>query len=160
MTITFTKEQFRELLLNVLIGIFLREAVAESEDEPFEHLRAIEGYLLTYAEENGMKELTDRTPEGTLLPAEEILDEEESVIDFYSDDAFWDELARRLGQRDFERTMTLRDRLYLKRHGGVLPERAFELYEKYDAEFENFGIDRLEINESASVLEEEPEETE
>lgn len=145
-----SKEQFRELLLNNLIGIYLREAMLEADDQPFEHLRLVQKQLLQAAEEHGWKEYT-QTFKNHLLPAEDILSEQHEAIDFFIDDSFWDELPRRLGQRDLDRTMTKEEESEAHKT-GLVPKRTYELYQKYEEEFERYGLDRLDINEQAPNL--------
>jgi len=53
----------------------------------------------------------------------------------------------RLGQRDYEREATKEDAEYTEAHYGMLPEKVHKYYKKYDDEFEEYGIERLEVPE-------------
>lgn len=70
------------------------------------------------------------------------------ILDAYEDSIFWDELAERLGERDFharhhdEDAGNMPEQEYMKRHD--------EYTERYENEFAEHGIDRLEIKENGN----------
>jgi len=141
--IEFSREDFKDLLLLVLIGTYLKEAVEEIEGKDFEKTREIEKFLLKCAYDKNWNEIAE-VFYNNLVPTEELCQEYERIIDEFNNDQFWYELSRRLGQRDFEREMTEEDKEFIKKE-GYLPDKINQYYQKYEKEFEKYGIERLEI---------------
>ena len=81
------------------------------------------------------------------MPSDTLSHEYEEILDEYNDEQFWHELSLRLGQRDYEREATKEDAEYTEAHYGMLPEKVHKYYKKYDDEFEEYGIERLEVRE-------------
>lgn len=144
MEIKLSKEQCRELLLNAMVGSFVRGGVADSRGEDWEDVDKINDYILSVAKEAGFNDLL-QIFHGKIMPSDELIEEEEAIIDEYNDDQFWHELEMCLGQRDFEREKTEEDKKYIKEHDGWLPDKINNYYEKYEKEFEENGIMNLEI---------------
>ena len=137
-SIKLARTELRELLLLVLIGNHVRNSTLDSRGmyDPLKHEK-IENILSEIARQAGPDFLaTDYIKH----------------LELFVDDSFWDELEVRLGRRDFDRTMTEADTLYLESHDGKLPPRAHLLYKKYSEEFEKYGVDRLEVNPGAPVV--------
>ena len=65
----------------------------------------------------------------------------------YDDDALWSEFITRLGRRDFFRTVTPDEDKEMEKRDW-LPDRAQEFFDKYEKEFEEYGVERLEIKEN------------
>lgn len=151
MKIEFTEKQFRELLLAYLIGKYTKDAVDELQDK-YDHDKSgeIENYLLEQAEKNGLRDLVDHFQKW-LTPSDALSEESDRYTHEFGEDEFWHELITRLGQRDFEKEKTEDDIKQMKENSGWYPEKIHDYYEKYENEFEKYGIDRLEINEKASV---------
>ena len=143
-TVELSKKQLRELLLDVLIGSFIRGGVLDQQGKTWTHIEETKDFLLREAENAGHQNLVQRF-EGHLLPSDKIIEEYEEIIEEHNDDEFWHELTTRLGQRDFKRAMTEEDRAYLKENKGFLPEKIHGFYEKYEEEFDQRGVDRLAI---------------
>ena len=158
MNIELSKEQFRELLLVASVGNHVRRGalMAEGNYEP-ERDEELMGFLYETTYEAGIglveAEGNDRAEEnaGAIMPTQEFEDAVHSLLESFSDEQFWHELSLLLAQRDLERTMTNTERVDMAMNGGEMPERLFDLCERYEGEFETFGIDRLEINEGAPV---------
>ena len=145
MRLELTKEQFRELLKAVIIGVQIREAVAEGRDAPgWQKIRDIERYLLSLAGDFDSADMAEYFLNGWIASdeASEELDEE---LEEYDNQEFWDRLYTTLGQRDFYRTITEEERKFIADNNGLFPERMHVLYKKYARELERHGIDRLEI---------------
>lgn len=70
------------------------------------------------------------------------------VIDDYNYMTFWHELKVRLGKRDFQHTMTDEEEKEMEKNGGWYPSRIADLYKKWNAEFEEYGVERLEVKAS------------
>ena len=149
MKIELSKEQFINLLkmshiANNMLGILgdiLPETDYKKESDETENL---EEYLLGYAKDFGCGDLIEDFYGKTLL-RNEVYEKIDEIVEDYDDYTFWNELEVRMGKRDFERTITEKEKQYIKENKGWLPDRIHEIYEKYRQEFENYGIDRLEL---------------
>lgn len=145
MQLDLTKEQFRELLKAVIIGVYVREAVAEERDTPgWQEIRDIESYLLSVAGDFDSADMAEYYLNGW-IPSDELSDEVDDELDEYGDQEFWHRLEMALGQRDFRRTVTKEEKKFIADNDGLFPERMHVLYKKYAKEFEKYGVDRLEI---------------
>jgi hypothetical protein len=152
MRIELSKQQFINLLemsciANSVLGI-LGDVLPEDTGykKKSDEMEELEDYLISYAEDFGCGDMIEEFY-GKILLKEEIYEYIQEIMDEYDDYIFWDELEIRMGKRDFERTITEEDEIYIKENNGFYPERINEIYEKYRKEFENYGIDRLEIKE-------------
>jgi len=145
MRIELTKEQLKEMLLAAMLYSFIRGGLADDKGEDFKKYEELENYLLKIAEENGFNDLVEKF-HGHLIPSDELSELEEEIMSEYDDDALWSELITRLGRRDFFRTVTPDEDKEMKKRDW-LPDRAQEFFDKYDKEFEKYGVERLEIKE-------------
>ncbi len=150
MKINLTKKQYKNLIemsciANSILGI-LGDVLPEETGykDKSNKMVALEDYFISYAKDFGCKDMTEKFHGKTLLK-EEIHERIQEIIDDYNDYIFWSELEIRMGKRDFERTKTEEEEREIRESGGWLPDRIYEIYEKYRQEFENYGIDRLEI---------------
>ncbi len=150
MKIDLTKEQYIRLLemnhiangvLGILGDIFPDETGYKEKSDKANEL---EDYFVNHAEEFDCKDITEEFYGKTLLK-DEIYEKIQEIMDEYDDYIFWNELEVRMGKRDFERSITEEDKKHIKENNGWYPERIQEIYDKYAEEFENYGIDRLEI---------------
>lgn len=138
-----TKEQFRELLLTFQLGRFVKEPHDQPEGTPSEKLEQLEDALVREALNKGYEDLVQDF-QGKKLSADDILEEQEEIMEWYHDDEFWFQLVNRLGKRDFFRQAD-KETLEQAEKDGWLPEKVHEFYEKYDQEFEEHGVERLEV---------------
>ena len=109
-------------------------------------LEEFEKYLLSFAKDFGSEDLVEKW-EGEIIISDEASEKFQEITDDYEDLIFWDELAIKMGKRDFQKTITKEDKKYLKENDNWLPERIHKIYDKYHDEFEKNGIDNLEIKE-------------
>lgn len=145
MHLALTKEQFRELLKAVIIGVQIREAVAEERDTPgWKKIRDIERYLLSVAKDFDSADMAEYFA-GSWIPTDEASEEVDEELEEYDNQEFWERLHVCLAQRDFYRTVTKEERKFIADNDGLFPDRMHELYKKYAKELEKHGIDRLEI---------------
>jgi|GEM_PF-1454742 len=158
MNIVLTKEQFRELLLLASLGNHIRrDALMSNGQYTPERDEALISSLYESAYEAGIGDVeidsNNRAEEntGAITPTQNFEESVHAILEDFSDEQFWHELSLLLGQRDLERSMAPDERLGMELSGGEFPSRLFDLCERYDKEFETFGIDRLEINENAQV---------
>jgi len=150
MKIDLTKEQYIRLLemshiANSVLGI-LGDTLTEEANykKKSDETTELEDYFMNYAKDFGCENMTEQFHGKTLLK-DEIYEKIQEITDEYDDYVFWNELEVRMGKRDFERTKTKEEEKQIRENNGWYPERIHELYDKYAEEFENYGIDRLEI---------------
>lgn len=142
--IMLDKKLYPDLVLLVMLGSYVRGAVADQRGESWQKYEDIERYILSFAKDFGFPKFAENF-KGQLIPSDMLSAQEEDIIEAYDDDEFWHQLYTRLGQRDYERSKTDQDRAYERQHHGMFPDRIMELYEKYENEFEKNGIENLEI---------------
>lgn len=142
-SLTLTKEQYRELLLNAMIGVHIRGALADDRGEDFKKFEALEQHLCAHTKAFDCEDLVEWF-DGVLVPSDAFDETVHTIIDDYDDDAFWDRLETDLGKRDFFRTMTNEEREEMEQR-ELLPDRVQQIYDMYADEFEKNGIDNLEI---------------
>lgn len=144
MQIELTNEQYKELATLVCLGSWVRDDVAGIDGEqntPWENIQ--KRILFAAINENipGLAEIF----EGQIVPADELSEECEEIMEEFNEFQFFHELTLRLGQRDFYREASKEDIKYIEDHHGLMPEKVHRYYRKYDEEFEKNDIDRLEI---------------
>jgi len=143
-TLRFTKEQFHELVRTFVAGHHVRSRVFELEDRPRAVLDELQVHLLTASGHFDAEYLAERGP-GGLAPAREVHERCHKELDAYDDDAFWDLLETRLGERDYIE-------LIEQGEGVPPPETVLEekdkIFKKYSEEFRTHGIRRLRICET------------
>lgn len=145
MQIKLNKEQFKEMLLAAMLYSFIRGGLADDNGGDYKKFEELENYLLKIAEDNNLNDIIEDF-EGGLLPSDELCELEEEIMSEYDDDAFWHQLTSRLGRRDFFRTVTPEEQKEMDKRDWLLG-RAQEFFKKYDKEFEEYGVERLEIKE-------------
>ena len=144
-SIEFTKEQFLVLLKAVYLGNWLANAAREGKRE--EEFDKIEDYIFSKAKEFGFEKYVDFEFMGgrTCFPTNDF-EEEIKIGKFheeYDEEVFWEEIAERLGERDFFRKYSKEEKKKMSEE-----ERFTKLYECIDAiseELANHGVERLEI---------------
>lgn len=129
----------------VMLYSWIRDGLADSRGEDFKNYEGLKKYLLKIAKDNGLEDLVEEFY-GDLLPSDKLSELEDKIMEEYDDDTFWHELTTRLGKRDFWRTITPKEKQEIKKQNW-LPERIHEIYEKYEKEFEEHGLDRIKIDE-------------
>ena len=154
MKIDLTKEQYINLLemnhiVDSVLGI-LGDIMPEKTKykRKSEEITELEDYFISYVKDFGCEDMTEEFHGKTLLK-DEIYEKLQEIMDEYDDYVFWNELEVRMGKRDFERTKTEDEEKYMKEKDGWYLERIHEIYEKYRKEFEEHGVDRLEIKEKS-----------
>jgi len=146
MELKLNNEQFRELLIDVVIGTYIREAVLDARGEDFEDVGKLQEYLLFVAKDFNAEDMVENF-KGSLIPSEKVCEEyHDKNIEEYNDNEFWHRLETDLGKRDFLKTLTDEERKKIEKDGW-LPDRVNEFYDRYAKEFEKHGIERLYIKE-------------
>lgn len=138
-----TKEDFKELLLTIMAGIWVRSALTELRGEDFKNIEKWEEYFINMAKQLGYDELIE-TFHSKLIPHNDLALENEEEMSAYTDDVFWEELETRLGKRDFYKNATETELNELAKRQWF-PEKVHKYYDKYRKEFEKYGIERLKI---------------
>jgi|WetSurMetagenome_2_1015567.scaffolds.fasta_scaffold08019_2 hypothetical protein len=140
MNIPFSETQYRTLLNIVHLGEWL--ANARRTDEGIKDITAIEQYVYSFASAFGMDDLVTR--EGSeFVPTSELEDPLFPIIDAYDDEGFWDKLVEVLAARDLtaEHGITGIKKLDHDKLADQMDERAAV----YEEEFEEYGVERLQI---------------
>ncbi len=145
MEISLTKEQLRDLVFLAELGRFVRERSSDVPDEELTRLWTAIEPLLVVAREAGIEDITEEK-DGKPVIVEEILSATDTAVADYDDETFWFELESRLGERDFYYYGNDTE-IETAEKTGKLPDRVEWYYRKYRKEFDENGIDRLEISE-------------
>ena len=142
MKIELTREQLESLVKLVYLGNVManswrtKDAIKEFDD--------VESLVLAAAEKNDLEDYVDLDPEEKKrVPSEELEEEMAEAVDFYDDNTFWDQLIFRMADRDFSRKYGEDALDELATEKGI--EREKPLLDKYEKEFNEHGLDRVEI---------------
>lgn len=149
--IDFTKQEYRLLLDVVFIADWIltsHDVEEPSDDDPYQMLFQ---KVYSYAEESGFRNLVAAAPElNRYYPTKEYEDANDVFdrIEEYDAMNFWEELIERFTDRDVYGGLPddARDRLDTEEFW----KRAAPYEQKYAAEFEKHGIERLVIDDSQS----------
>lgn len=144
MQIELTNEQYKDLAVLVALGTWVREGIEDMDGAPPSRWANLEKRILFVAINENIPNVAE-VFEGQIVPADELSHECEEIMEEYNDLQFFHELTLRLGQRDFYREASKEDIKYIEDHHGLMPEKIHTYYRKYDDEFEENDIDRLEI---------------
>ncbi|HVP91775.1 MAG TPA: hypothetical protein VMS75_11235 [Terriglobales bacterium] len=141
MKIELTKEQLETLAKLVFLGNWLgnswrNEDVIEEFDE-------VESLVLEAAAKSGLESYAELDEEGRTVPSHELEEKMTEAVDFYNDNTFWDQLIYRMADRDYVRKHGDDALAELDTEEGMEKERP--LVEKYEKEFNEHGLDRLEL---------------
>ena len=142
MNIELTKEQLESLaklvyLGNIVANSWRTEDVIEEYDE-------VESLVLAAAEKNGLEDYVEKDEdEKNLLPSAELEEKMAGTVDFYNDNTFWDQLIFRMADRDYARKYGEQALAELSSEKGM--EREKPLLDKYEKEFNEHGLDRIDL---------------
>ncbi|NTW75728.1 MAG: hypothetical protein HGB34_02390 [Candidatus Moranbacteria bacterium] len=146
MNISFSKAQLKDLVFLAELGRFIRERSSDVPDTELDRLwKSVFEPLFAAAQDAGIDGIVSER-EGRLVAAGEILDATDEAIAEYDDETFWFELESRLGERDFYLYGSDQE-IETAEKTGKLPDRVEWYYRKYRKEFDEYGVDRLEISE-------------
>lgn len=153
--LSLSPRELRDLAVLVAIGEdvtrLVAEAYGERDAKPF--ARAASVFLAAAASALGAPDQKAAT--------EEFLDDRDKILDEYDNDAFWFEAERRLAERDLARAATPADRAFVRQNNGELPPKAEGFADRWRAEFDKHGLDRVVIDAAAPPvppLDQEPKE--
>ena len=143
MRIELTREQLESLVKLLYLGSWMANSWRIEEEIP-EDLVEVENIVLTAAARNGFREYVDvDEEEGRVFPSSDLEEKMDETIDTYNDHTFWDEIIVRMAERDYVRKYGEDALEELDSEEGREKERP--LLEKYEKEFYENGLDRLEI---------------
>jgi hypothetical protein len=142
MKIELTEEQLECLVKLVYLGNVMantwrtKDVIKEYDD--------VESLVLAAAVKNGLEDRAEfEKAEKRYVPSADLEEEMAEAVDFYDDNTFWDQLIFRMADRDFGRKYGEDALDELTTEKGT--EREKPLLDKYEKEFNEHGLDRLEI---------------
>jgi hypothetical protein len=146
MNISLSKEQLKDLVYLAELGRFVRERSSDVPDTELDRLwKGVLEPLLMAAKASDPDGIAEEQ-NGRPVVAKDILVATDEAIADYDDETFWFELESRLGERDFYYYGNDKE-IEAAEKSGKLPDRVEWYYRKYRKEFDEHGVDRLEISE-------------
>jgi hypothetical protein len=142
MNISLTKEQLASLVKLVYLGN--RMANDWRTEDVIEEYDEVESLVLEAAQKHGLGDYVEFDEEtGKAVPSAGLEEKMAETVDFYNDNSFWDQLIYRMADRDYVRKFGEGALDELTTERGM--ERERPLVEKYEKEFNENGLDRIEI---------------
>ena len=141
MKIELTKEQLRSLAKLVFLGNWL--ANSWRNEDVVEEFDEVESLVLAAAAKHGLEDYVEFDDEEKAGPSHELEEKMSESVDFYNDNTFWDQLIYRMADRDYLRKYGEEALSELDTEKGM--EREKPLLEKYEKEFNEHGVERLEV---------------
>lgn len=145
MQIELTKEEYRNLIDMIQIAEWVMKAHKIEEDPSTERYSKLEQKIYSFANKMGCENLIEYDKEmNEYFPTKEFGEGQGmQYIDEYDNDSFWDELIDRLVVKD------VIQKIGEKKARKLTFEECLEaeepLREKYSIEFEQNGLDNIEI---------------
>jgi hypothetical protein len=148
MEIKLTKEQYENLIKLVYLGNWMINAIRSGAegDEQIEKYNEIEQYIFYFAKDVGLEKYIEFDKKyNKFFPTAEFEEnpEIEQYRQDYDEEIFWQELADRLGSRDFIRKYGEEAIEKMDPEERFLKEQEFII--QYEEEFEKNGIENLEL---------------
>jgi len=148
MEIKLTKEQYENLLKLVYLGNWMINAIRSGAegDERIKKYDEIEQYIFSFTKKAGLEKYIEFDEKyNEFFPSREFEEdlEMEQYRQDYDNEVFWQELANRLGSRDFIKEYGKEAIRKMDQKERFLKEQEFII--KYEEEFEKNGIQNLEI---------------
>jgi hypothetical protein len=147
MQIEMTEEEYRDLLDVLHMAEWMMHAHATEKDPATEPYDRVIQKLYAVAKTMGQDDLIEYDADAREYFATRKFDDTTlswEFIDDFTEETFWDELIHRLTDRDLSRKVggnELMDKLSMKERFTL----ESPIIEKYSKEFEERGLDRLEI---------------
>ncbi len=143
MKLTLTGKQLEDLVKLVALGNWVINSWRG--EERLEEFDEVESLVLAAGEAEGHGAFVERGEEGRgPCPSVALEEATQPYLDFYDDNVFWDQLIYRLADRDYVRRYGEDAEADLDTEPGRRKEAP--LVERYEKEFDAFGLDRLEIH--------------
>lgn len=142
MNIQLTKEQLAILIKLVYLGN--RMANDWRTDDVIEEYDEVESLVLAAAQKHDLGDYVDFDEETKkAIPSGELEEKMTETVDFYNDNCFWDQLIYRMADRDY--VLKFGEKALEELYAEKGMERERPLIEKYEKEFNEHGLDRLEL---------------
>lgn len=157
MKINITKKQYETLLKTIAVSQFVYGALGDFVDEKYKKestkLEELERHLASHAKDFGFEEITEEFEGERVIKMEG--DWYHSIyedIEEYDEYKLFQNLANKLGWRDFRRDHTKEeiDKM-AEESGGYLGVPLYDYEKKYYDEFSEHDYSRLEINKDAPI---------
>lgn len=146
-TINLTRKQFQSLLKVVYLGNWM--ANAHRTDDMQKEYESIEDYIFSLAPQFGLEKYVDHDEsDGDRYYPTNFFEESTDIHklhEAYDEETFWDELADRLGERDFASKYSMEEIKKMSEEEWF--EKLDECIDLYNEEFEKFGLERIRIKE-------------
>lgn len=149
MRITFTPQQYRDLVRLISIGAWIEESVRATRGESSLHVSSLE-HLVYHASEHTDSAVHVVEDEGELVPHPSLESEVDALLDEYDEVTFAHTLAHRLAERDFFENASAFERVEAEQTGD-LPDRAHDFCGAYHREIAEHGVSRLRVLTMATV---------
>ena len=140
--VELTSDQYRQLLKLVYLGNWMQNAHLDEEDEVPDE---IEQLLYAYAPAFGCDDIVDfDAASKKYYPSSDLEEECDGTVQVYDDFVFWEELAWRLAERDFERKYDHAQILCMTEN-EIMREKQ-NLADRYFEEFSVNGVKSLNLS--------------
>jgi len=147
MKINITKKQYWKLMKAVYMADWMANAICNSDMKQNDDIKEIRNYVFSFAKEMGCGDYAeyDNTL-GTYYATFDMDDETTTreLINRYDDHMFWEEIADRLGERDFKKRYKQKDIKEMSNEDCFTKQMDYQIV--WEKEFEKHGIDRLKID--------------
>jgi hypothetical protein len=143
MKINLSKNQYMNLIKLINIGNWVINSI-RNKDEIIKDFEELEQHIYSYhtsADYNGIE--YDENLK-SFFPSEELLSELEVYIQDYDNEIFWNELISRMVEKELLENYTEEELENM--NDKEFYDVKFKLMDKYEDEFEKYGIKRLKIN--------------
>ena len=146
--INLSKDQYKVLLkmseISSSIYGILGDMVSDNYKKQSNEIEKLNEYFLENAKNFGCEKFAEKY-KGKYIPSDPFSKKIDSAIFEYDNETFWNELEIRLGKRDFEQSISSQEAKEMKNNNGWYPERIHLIYDKWQKEFEDYGINRLDV---------------
>ncbi len=151
MKINLTNKQYKILIDALEMSSFIYGQISDFVDDKFKKniskIEDVEKYLLQFSKDFSFEKNLCKDCGELSLDEEyymKILDD----LDSYDEYQMFENLANKLGRRDFEKVYSLKEiKEISKKHNGYLGVPMYDFEKKYYDEFNSHGYDRLFIKE-------------
>jgi len=153
MKINITKKHYWNLIRALYMADWMANAICEADMKEDEEIKDVRNYFFSFAKEMGYEEYVEYDKELGKHYATFELDDEPSIrklIERYDNHAFWDEIAERLGERDFFQKYT-KDEIKKMSDDERFTKR-IKCAIAWEEEFEKYGVERLGIIKKARKI--------
>ncbi|MCR4311185.1 MAG: hypothetical protein NUV54_01270 [Candidatus Taylorbacteria bacterium] len=150
MKINLTKKQYWNFVRATYMADWMANAICDGDMKQDDGIKEIRNYIFSFGKEMGLEKYMGYDEELGSYYATLEMDDEPSVrslIKRYDEDVAWDEIIERLGERDFRRKYSIEE--IKKMTDEERFTKRMECEEVWGREFEENGIERLEILKTA-----------